>query len=300
MRRPNEALFVRTYGVPGQVEPVQANIRYPESVAAAVDGADAVVNCVGILAEHGKQRFAAIHETGAAAIAAAAAAAGVGRLVHVSALGADPDSDSHYFRTKGAGERVVGEEYGGAIIMRPSIVFGTEDMFFNRFAAMARWFPIVPIVSADTRFQPVYVDDVARAVCLAVGDRSVSGICELGGPEILSFRDLIQKMLAVIRRRRLVLDLPAPIAGIAAFEFEMLQLLSGGLFVNKFLTRDQIRQLATDNVVGPGVQSLDRLGLVQTPMDAVLESYLYRFRPAGQYTSIHESARIISPGEDAG
>ena len=300
MRRPNEALFVRTYGVPGQVEPVQANIRYPESVAVAVDGADAVVNCVGILAEHGKQRFSAIHEAGAGAIAAAAKAAGAGRLVHVSALGADPDSDSRYFRTKGVGERVVGEEFGEAVIMRPSVIFGSEDMFFNRFAGMARRLPIVPIVGADTRFQPVYVDDVARAVCLAVSDRTVSGICELGGPEILSFRDLVRKMLEVIRRRRLVLDLPGPIAGIVAFEFEMIQLLSGGLFVNNFLTRDQIRQLATDNLVGPEAQSLDRLGIEPTPMDAVLESYLYRFRPAGQYTAIHESARIMRPGEDAG
>ena len=300
VRRPNEAHFVRTYGVPGQVEPMLANIRNRNSVDAAVHNADAVVNCVGILAEIGSQRFGAMHEEGAENVAAAAAGAGASRLVHISAIGADPDSESAYARSKAAGERAVAASFEGAVIVRPSIIFGPEDQFFNRFAGMARWSPVVPVVRARTLFQPVYVDDVAQMVCRAVEDDSVSGIYELGGPDVMSFRELMGKMLTSVRRRRFIVDLPKFIAGITAFKFEMAQVMTGGLFVNRMLTRDQIRQLGVDNVVGADARGLAELDIQPTSMDAVLDSYLYRFRPAGQYTAIHESAKPMQPGNDAG
>ena len=300
VRRPNEAHFVRTYGVPGQVEPMLANIRNPNSVDAAVQNADAVVNCVGILAEVGSQRFGAMHAKGAENVAAAAAKAGASRMVHISAIGADPDSESAYSSSKAAGESAVAANFEGAVIVRPSIIFGPEDQFFNRFASMARWLPVVPVVGARTLFQPVYVDDVAQMVCRAVEDDSVSGIYELGGPDVMSFRELMGRMLVSVRRRRFIVDLPKFIAGIAAFKFEMAQLMSGGLFVNSMLTRDQIRQLGVDNVVGADAKGLAELGIQPTSMDAVLDSYLYRFRPAGQYTAIHESAKPMQPGNGAG
>ena len=162
---------------------------------------------------------------------------------------------------------------------------------------MARWLPVVPVVGARTLFQPVYVDDVARMVCRAVEDDSVSGIYELGGPDVMSFRELMGRMLVSIRRRRFIVDLPKFIAGIAAFKFEAAQVMTGGLFVNRMLTRDQIRQLSVDNVVGADAPGLAELGIQPTSMDAVLDSYLYRFRPAGQYTAIHESAKADAARE---
>ncbi len=290
VRRPNEALFVRTYGVPGQVEPVQANVRYPESVDAVVNGADAVINCVGILAENRRQRFSAVHEEGAGNIAAGATRAGASRLVHISAIGASPDSESRYAQSKAAGELAVTTAFDGAVILRPSIIFGPEDSFFNRFAAMARMSPVLPIVRAHTRFQPVYVDDVAKAACIAVEDSSKAGVYELGGPEVMEFGDLMAKMLDVIRRRRLILNLPDFIARAGAFKLELAQLITGGLFSNDVLTRDQIRQLAVDNVVGEYARTFADLGIDPIVMDLVLESYLYRFRPAGEFTAIQESA----------
>ncbi len=300
VRRPNEAHFVRTYGTPGQVEPILANIRDPKSVDAAVKNADAVVNCVGILAESGSQRFNSMHVEGAGNVAASAAGAGASRLVHISAIGAKPDSESEYARSKAAGELAVAAAFEGAVIVRPSVVFGAEDQFFNRFASMARWLPAIPVVGARTLFQPIYVDDVAHAVCIAVEDCSVSGIYELGGPDIMSFRNLMGKMLNSVRRRRFIVELPKFIAGIMAFEFEAAQIMTGGLFVNKMLTRDQIRQLGVDNVVGENERGLSDLGVQPTSMDSVLDSYLYRFRPAGQFTAIHESAKPMHPGDDQG
>ena len=218
-------------------------------------------------------------------------------MVHVSSLGADPDSRSVYSRSKAAGEQEIAANFGESTIVRPSVIFGPEDQFFNRFAAMARMFPVVPVVGARTLFQPVYVDDVARAVCSAVEDGSVSGVYELGGPDIASFRDLMGKMLDVIRRRRFIVELPGFAAGIMAFNLGAAQFMTAGLFVNNILTRDQIRQLGVDNVVGCDSKTFSDLGIEPTSMDSVLESYLYRFRPAGQYTAIHESAGPAGPDE---
>jgi uncharacterized protein YbjT (DUF2867 family) len=293
VRRPNEALFVRPYGVVGQVEPVLANLRDEASVRAAIHGADAVVNCVGILAESGKNRFDAVQAEGAGRVARIAAQAGVSHLVHVSAIGADPDSDSRYAVTKAKGEEAVLAAFPAAVILRPSIIFGPEDQFFNRFAAMSRLGPILPVVGAETRFQPVYVDDVAQAAVMGVLGQAKPGIYELGGPEVASFRQLMERMLIVVRRRRLIVNTPFWIARIMATVFDGLQTLSLGLFHNGLLTRDQVRNLARDNVVGQGRMGFDTLGIAPVAMGAVLDDYLWPYRPGGQYAEIKESARHL-------
>lgn len=293
VRRPNEAQFVRMYGSVGQVEPVFANVRDDASVAAALTGADAVVNCVGILAPSGRNRFDAVQVDGAARIARLAAAEGVGRMVQISAIGADTDSNSDYARTKAEGEAAVRKYMPDAVILRPSLVFGPEDAFFNRFAGMARMVPIVPMVGGKTRFQPVYVDDVAAAAALAVEGEARSGIYELGGPEIDTFRGLMETMLRVVRRRALLLPVPFFVARILGWGLDLVQMLSGGLLHNGMLTRDQVRNLARDNVVSGEHPGFAELGIEPTAMEAVLPDYLWRFRPSGQYSDIKESARNL-------
>jgi uncharacterized protein YbjT (DUF2867 family) len=290
VRRPNEALFVRTYGVVGQVEPIQANIRDEDSTRRAIAGATAVVNCVGIMVENGPQRFEAVQDCGAGRIARIAAAEGVERLVHVSAIGADAGSDSVYARSKAAGEAAVAAAFPSAVILRPSVVFGVEDQFFNRFARMARLSPVLPIVSPQTRFQPVYVDDVAAAAEAAVRGQSAPGVYELGGPEVATFRELMERMLGIIRRRRFIVAVPTGLAGLQGSAFDFLQRISFGLFVNEVLTRDQVQLLARDNVVAPGARGLADLGVTPSAMPAILESYLYSYRPGGQYAAIKDSA----------
>ena len=293
VRRPNEALFVRPYGAVGQVEPVLCNVRDDESVRAAMAGADAVVNCVGILGRRGKNSFDAVHVEGAGRIARIAAETGVAHLVHVSAIGAAADSRSEYARSKAAGEAAVLQAFPAAVILRPSIIFGTEDHFFNRFAAMTKFGPILPIVGADTKFQPVHVDDVAQAAVKGVLGQAAPGIYELGGPDVCSLRDLMVAMLKVIHRRRLVVNVPFFLAGILAAILDAVQALTGGLVTNTVLTRDQVRSLATDNVVAPGAKGFADLGIVPTPFSAVLPDYLWRFRPSGQYDAIKASARNL-------
>ena len=263
---------------------------------AAVRQSGAVVNCVGILAEAGRQRFEAIHVDGASRIARAAAREGAERMVHISAIGANPDGPSRYGVTKAAGEAAVAAEFPSATILRPSVIFGAEDQFFNRFGFIARNSPVVPLVGASTRFQPVYVDDVARAVLAAAAGSGHAGVHELGGPEICSFQELIERMLKVIRRNRLIINLPAFAARPLAGALGLIQLLSGGLIVNRTLTLDQIAQLGVDNVVSEGARGLAEFGIEPVAIDAVLESYLYRFRPAGQYTAIQESAELLRDG----
>lgn len=289
VRRPNEALFVKPYGVVGQVEPVQANIRDDASTRAAIAGADAVVNCVGLLNETMHQGFEAVQADGAARIARLAAEAGVQRFVHLSAIGADPDSDSDYARTKGAGEAAVLAAVPDAVILRNSVVFGPEDQFFNRFAGMAKVTPVMPLVGAQTLFQPVYVDDVAAAAEAALTS-DARGVYELGGPDVATFRDLIVGMLAVVRRKRIVVNLPVFVARIMAALLDFGQFATFGLIENKVLTRDQVRQLAHDNVAAADSRGLSDLGVTPTAMDAVLEDYLYCYRPYGQYTALTESA----------
>jgi uncharacterized protein YbjT (DUF2867 family) len=293
VRRPNEALFVRPYGTPGQVEPVACNIRDDASVRAALRGADAVVNCVGILNRSGKNTFDAVQAEGAGRIARIAAAEGVGQMVQISAIGAESGSDSAYSRTKAEGEAAVLAGFPGAVILRPSIIFGTEDGFFNRFAGMSRMGPILPVVGAGTRFQPVYVDDVAMAAVKGVLGQAAPGVYELGGPEVDSFRGLMQRMLAVIQRRRAVVNVPFWAANIMGFGFDALQAVTLGLIENKMITRDQVRNLQRDNVVAADAKGFADLGIQPTAMEAVLPDYLWRFRPSGQFAAIKDSAKNL-------
>lgn len=293
VRRPNEALFVRPYGVPGQVEPVACNIRDDASVRAVIRGADAVVNCVGTFRSGGANNFAAVQSEGAARVARLAAAEGVAQLVQISSIGADPTSDSRYARTKGEGEAAVRAAFPGAVILRPSVIFGTEDGFFNRFAAMTRMGPVLPVVGASTKFQPVYVDDVAQAAVKAVKGEAAPGVYELGGPEVDTFRGLMGRMLKVVQRRRAVIGLPFVVARIMAFAFDMIEAVTLGLIENKVITRDQVRSLATDNVVSAGARTFADLGISPTAMEAVLPEYLWRYRASGQYAAIKDSAKKL-------
>ena len=290
VRRPNEALFTRTYGVVGQVEPVLANVRDDASCAAAIAGAQAVVNCVGILMPSGKNTFDAVQDEGAGRIARLAAAAGVSRLVHVSAIGADADSESVYARSKALGEARVTDAFPGAVILRPSIIFGTEDEFFNRFAAMARISPVIPVIGPETRFQPVFVDDVAAAAEEAATGEVSPGVYELGGPEVDTFRGLMQRMLGVINRRRLIVVVPFFVARLQGAVFDAIRFISAGLIPTP-LTKDQVILLERDNVVSDGAKGFAELGITPTAMAAEIGEYLEPFRPYGQYDRITASAK---------
>ena len=273
-RRPNEALHVKTNGVPGQIELVQGNIRDDASVAAALDGADAVINAVGILFESGKQKFAAVQAEGAQRIAQMAAQQGIAHFVQISAIGADENSASLYAQSKAAGEQAVLQAVPSAHILRPSIVVGPEDDFFNRFSAMAMLAPALPLIGGgDTRYQPVAVFDVAAAVeaCL---DGAAGDIYELGGPDVLSFKQLMQMLLAEIRRDRLLVPLPFAAAKlIAAFAQFMPKPL---------LTPDQVILLKSDNIVSDEAAGFEALAITPQPIAAIVPDYLARYRPAGK------------------
>lgn len=292
VRDPDLALFVRMYGQVGQVVPVLCNVRDDGSVRDALRSADAAVNCVGTFDQRGRNSFQAIHVEASARVARLCLEQGVRRLVHVSAIGAGPQAGSEYGRSKAAGEEGVLAHMPHAVILRPSVMFGAEDNFFNRFAAMAGRSPVVPLVGAETLFQPVWVDDVARVAALAATGRVPPGVYELGGPEVMTFRDLIRKMLDVIRRRRLVLGLPFWLGGLMASVAGLGQTLTGGL-VRAPITRDQVASLRSHNVVAPSAQGFEALGIVPAALDSVLPDYLWRFRPSGQYAAIKESARNL-------
>ena len=292
VRRPNEAMYVKPYGTVGQVEPVLCNIRDDASVAQVMQGADAVINCVGILACNGKNTFEAVQADGATRVARLAAEQGIAKMVHISAIGADANSESDYSQTKAQGEAGVLAHMPDAIILRPSVVFGTEDEFFNRFAGMTRMGPVLPLVGAETKFQPVHVDDVAKAAELAVTTDVAAGVYELGGPEVASLRDLMGTMLGIIRRRRLVLNMPFFAARIMAFCFEMGGKLTFGI-APVLVTGDQVKNLAIDNVVADDSKGFADLGIEPAAMGAILPDYLWRFRPTGQYDAIKESAKNL-------
>ncbi len=293
VRRPNEAMFVKPYGVVGQVEPVLCNIRDDASVAQAMHGADAVVNCVGVLNELGKNEFPAVQAEGAERIARLAAAHGISRMVHLSSIGADADAQSEYSRTKAQGEAGVLQHMPDAVILRPSIIFGTEDQFFNRFASMARMGPFLPVVGAETQFQPVYVDDVAQAAVKGILGQAAAGVYELGAPEVKTFRALMQQMLEVIHRRRIILGVPFFVAKIMAGVLDIVKFVSFQLFPNNILTRDQLKSLRHDNVVSDGAMSFKELGIEPTTLASVLPEYLWKFRPSGQYDDIQNSANNL-------
>jgi uncharacterized protein YbjT (DUF2867 family) len=267
------AMFLRPLGTVGQIVPLYAPTAEEALVGRAVEGADIAINLTGILAEKRAGDFTRVHEQGAGRIARLAAAAGVQRLVHISAIGADAHSPSLYARSKAAGEAAVQAAMPGAVILRPSIVFGIEDQFFNRFAAMAALSPAIPIVGGKTLFQPVYVGDVAAAIMAALAPAHAGQLFELGGPEVKSFHDLIADMLRLIERRRLILDLPIRVARLQAAVLERLP--------GQLLTTDQVKQLGRDNVVAAGALTLSDLGIAATPMGLILPTYLARYRPGG-------------------
>jgi NADH dehydrogenase len=268
------ALFLKPMGAVGQIVPLYASVTNRGTVERAVEGADMVVNLVGILSEQRRGDFDRIHREGAATVAATASAAGVGRLVHVSAIGADPASPSQYAKTKGEGELAVRSAYPGATILRPSVVFGPEDQFFNRFGAMAEWLPVMPVFAGNSRFQPVYVGDVADAVMAALQGAEAPGrTYELGGPKVWTFRELLAWVLKETGRRRWMMEVPM---GIARLEAAVMERLPG-----KPLTRDQLLMLERDNVVAPEAHGLEALGIRPTPVELVVPEYLRRFRRSG-------------------
>jgi len=281
VRHPSRAGFLRTMGLPGQVEAVYADIKDDESVARALSGAGMAVNLVGILYESGKQKFDALQAEAAGRIAWSAKAKGVERLVHVSAIGADAESPAKYASTKAEGEAAVLDAFPDAVILRPSIIFGSGDGFFNRFAAMARFSPALPLLGGGhTRMQPVYVDDVADAVCAALEDTSTSGkTFELGGPNTYSFKELMQIVLSETRRKRILAPVPWALA--------RLQGRILGMLPAPLLTLDQVRMLETDNVVSDEAagdnRTIDALGITPKSVEAIVPGYLWMYRRLGQY-----------------
>jgi NADH dehydrogenase len=289
-RRPDLANYLLTCGRVGQVQPVQTNVRFPDSIAAALRHAEVAVNLVGILAESGKQTFETVHVDGARAMAEAARAAGVRRFVHVSAIGADAGSTSLYGRTKARAEAAVRDIYPDAVILRPSVIFGPEDDFFNRFATMARFAPALPLVGGGhTRFQPVFVGDVADAVALAAEGRATAGaVYELGGPEIKTLKELMEYVLATIQRQRPLVSVPFGAMGGPAALTEALSGLTLGKFPKSLVTtRDQLKMLGHDSVVSEAAvaagRTLQGLGIEPRAIESVVPSYLYRFRKHGQF-----------------
>ncbi|HXA24371.1 MAG TPA: complex I NDUFA9 subunit family protein [Acetobacteraceae bacterium] len=274
VRDTERALFLKPMGAVGQVVPLHASLANQATVHRAVEGADLVVNAVGILAEQRAGDFQRIHAEGASLVAKLSAGAGVARLVHISAIGANPNAASRYAASKGVGEAQVREAFPGATILRSSLVFGPEDHLFNRFAGMARLLPFMPVICGDTQFQPVYVGDVADAVMAALARSDASGATyELGGPQVWRFRELLAYVLKETGRRRPMVDIPMGLARIQARVMEMVP--------GKPLTRDQLLMLASDNIVGPDMPGLKDLGVVPTPVELTVPLYLRRFQPGG-------------------
>ena len=274
VRDTEAALFLKTAGHLGQVVPLHAPVTDDGAVKRAVEGADWVVNLTGILSESRAGSFQAIHTDAAARVARQAAAAGVSRLVHMSALGADPASDSRYAATKGEGEKAVLAAFPSATILRPSVVFGPEDNFFNRFAGMARMLPFMPVIQGATRMQPVYAGDVADAVLAALRSDTARGATyELGGPKAWMFVDLLSYILKLTGRDLPLVNMPVALVQLQAFVLERLP--------GKLLTRDQLKLLAHDNVVAPGALGLADLGIVPTAVEQIVPDYLRRYRPGG-------------------
>ncbi len=294
VRRPDLAFHLQPLGRVGQIHAVQANLRYPESVAHALRDAEAAVNLVGILQETGLQSFEAIQHLGAQTVAKAVKEAHIGVFVQMSAIGADPESSSLYAQTKAFGESAVRNLHPGAIIFRPSVVFGPEDQFFNRFAAMARFMPVLPLIGGgSTKLQPVFAGDVGTAVALAVEGKAAPGTTyELGGPEVATLRRIYEFVLKVTQRHRLLVPVSFESAKLIASVTEAAAKFSLGLFPEIFrITRDQVELLRSDNVVSPQAEAEGRtlagLGIAPESFESFVPSYLYRYRKTGQYAGTH-------------
>jgi uncharacterized protein YbjT (DUF2867 family) len=286
VRDPEGALFLKPMGAVGQIVPLYAALTNQPTVHRAIEGADLVVNTVGILSERHSGDFQRIHADGAGMVAHLAAQRGAARLVHFSAIGADARAASRYAATKAAGEAAVREAFSGATILRPSLVFGPEDQLFNRFAAMARVLPFMPVICGDTRFQPVYVGDVADAVMAALGRADAAGATyELGGPQIWLFREILGYILRETGRHRPMMDVPL---GLARLQAAIMERLPG-----QPMTRDQLLMLQQDNVANPEMPGLKELNIVPTPVELIVPGYLRRFQSGG-------GRRRVLPEEQVG
>jgi NADH dehydrogenase len=290
VRRPDLAAFLTPLGGVGQIQPVQANIRFPDSIAAALEGASAAVNATGVKAESGAQTYTAVHVEGALALARAAQSAGVATYVHVSGIGADAKSPSPYVASKGLGEQATRDTFRNAIVMRPSVVFGPEDDFFNRFGALARLLPVLPLLAGGkTRLQPVYVGDVGQAAAAALSGFAKAGaIYELGGPKTMTLREAAELALRAIDRRRPLVGVPLDPSRWIAASTELAARATFGLFPKLLTTtRDQVDLLASDNIVSAQAEAEGRvlraLGVEPQAAEAIIPSYLVRFRRTGQY-----------------
>jgi NADH dehydrogenase len=288
VRRPDLAVHLQPLGGVGQIKPVQANVRYPKSLAAACHGADVVINLTGVLSQTRTQSFEAVHEFGATAIAKAAKAGGAGKLIHMSAIGADKDAASAYGKSKYAGEQGVAKAFPGVVILRPSVVFGPEDEFFNKFAELTRFSMVLPLIGGGkTKFQPVYVGDVAEAVAKIVATNSFDGkIFELGGSQVFTFKQLLDFILTTTERKRLLVPVPWFVAKPLG---SILSLLPGPL-----LTRDQVVMLQSDNVVSEAAamqkRTLEGLGIVPETIATRVPPYLFRYKKFGQFTETGSSS----------
>jgi uncharacterized protein YbjT (DUF2867 family) len=290
VRQPHLAYKMRLLGDVGQVDVVQANLRNEASLARALDGAGACVNTVGILYETGRQKFQTVHVMGASKLAGVAKSVGVSRFVQVSAIGADEVSPSRYAATKAQGEAAVRDIYPDAVVIRPSVMFGPGDGFFNKFASMALMSPVLPLIGGGhTRFQPVFVSDVARAVAHAVSDEVAAGrTFELGGPGIFSFRELMELMLAQIEHKRLLAPVPFPVASLLGKVAQLAALTP----IAPPITADQVELLKADNVADPAAPGLADLGVIATTLETILPTYLYRYRRGGQYADQTERVPV--------
>jgi uncharacterized protein YbjT (DUF2867 family) len=291
VRQPGRGYRLPMQGDVGQIEVVQANVRDVASIQRALDGAEACVNCVGILFESRRQTFEAVHVEGARAIAAVAHGAGIERFVQISALGADPASGASYARSKAVGEGVVRDLIPSAVVLRPSIVFGAADQFFNRFAAMAAVSPVLPLIGGGkTRFQPVFVGDLAAAVAVAIDPAFAGRTFELGGPSVYSFGELMTLILGEIRRNRLLAPIPFPLARLLGLGGDLVA--ASGLFA-PLITSDQVELLRHDNVVSAGAAGLADLGIDASPLEPIVSTYLYRYRKGGQYAELTKAAAAL-------
>ncbi|MEP4050673.1 MAG: complex I NDUFA9 subunit family protein [Litorimonas sp.] len=288
VRNPHTSHELKVVGDVGQVQLMQANVRYPQSIIRAVDGADAVVNLVGVLFESGRQTFEALHAAGPDVIGEACAAAGITNLAHVSAIGADANSKSDYARSKGEGEALLREHVPSADILRPSILFGAEDEFFNRFAGLTAFAPALPLIGGGkTKFQPVFVEDVANAVAMSVTRGTSGNTYELGGPQTYSFKALLEFILETIGKKRLLAPVPWFAANMMGFGGE----LTGALpFVKPFLTRDQVENLKTDNVAAENSLGFSAFGIRPETIESIVPTYLSRYRKYGQF---YEKRQIV-------
>jgi NADH dehydrogenase len=280
VRRPDLAGHLRTLGAVGQIVPMQANVRYPDSIAAAVRGVSVVINLAAVGVERGRQRFRAVNVLGARRVAEAARAAGATRFIHMSVIGADTDSPSRFARSRAMGEAEVRSAFPSAIIFRPSVIFGPGDEFFNKLGMIARMLPVMPLFGGGTKFQPVYVGDVAEAFAQAVtGNLKAGKVYELGGPDVLTNRALVERVLRYTNRRNPILPLPAVIGQLLA--------LPMGILPRPLVTGEQVTLMHIDNVVSAEAirekRTLAGMGIVPRPLEAVLPSYIWRFSPHGQF-----------------